>query len=59
VLGGELERGVAAVVGQLLGGARACIRDSLAAREMEELVGRLEEVEEALEKRRDGGRWGA
>src|SRR5215213_3796072 len=59
VLSGDVERGVGAVVGQLLNGARACVRDGLAAREQEELVGRLEEVEEALQRRKDGDRWGA
>jgi|SRR5215203_6815726 hypothetical protein len=61
VLAGEVERGVGAVVGQLLNGARACVRDSLAAREQEELVARLESLEEALEtKTANGGRrWGA
>src|SRR5215203_223468 len=42
VLSGEIERGVGAVAGQLLNGARACVRDALAAREQEELVERLE-----------------
>jgi hypothetical protein len=59
VLSGEVERGDAAVVGQLLGGARACIRDGLAAREQEEILARLEELEANQERRRDGGRWGA
>jgi hypothetical protein len=59
VLAGEVERGVGAVVGQLLGGARACVRDGLAAREQEELVARLEEVEQILEQRKGDGRWGA
>jgi hypothetical protein len=61
VLAGEVERGVGAVVGQLLNGARACVRDALAAREQEELVARLEALEEALEANaRDGrsGRYG-
>ena len=49
VLSEEVERGVGAVVGQLLNGARACVRDALAAREQEELVARLEALEEALE----------
>jgi hypothetical protein len=49
VLAGEVERGVGAVVGQLLNGARACVRDALAAREQEELVTRLEALEEVLE----------
>jgi hypothetical protein len=51
VLSGEIERGVGAVAGQLLNGARACVRDALAAREQEELVARLEGLEEALERR--------
>jgi hypothetical protein len=56
VLSGEVDRGVGAVVGQLLNGARACIRDGLAAREQEELVSRMEAIEAALEesKRRHG-----
>jgi hypothetical protein len=58
VLAGEVERGVGAVVGQLLNGARACVRDGLAAREQEELMARLEEVEETLRRRKDD-RWGA
>ncbi len=62
VLSGEVDRGVGAVVGQLLNGARACVRDGLAAREQEELVARLEALEAALEhnKEKPGGRrWGA
>ena len=60
VLSGEVERGVGAVAGQLLNGARACVRDALAAREQEELVARLEALEDALERTNSGGRrWGA
>jgi hypothetical protein len=60
VLSGEVERGVGAVVGQLLNGARACVRDALTAREQEELVARLETLEEGLERNNGGGRrWGA
>ena len=59
VLRGEVERGVGAVAGQLLNGARACVRDGLAAREQEELVARLEALEEALENRKGDRRWGA
>src|SRR5215217_1568694 len=57
----ELERGVGAVVGQLLNGARACVRDGLAAREQEELLARLASLEEALETKAGNGgrRWGA
>ena len=58
VLAGEVERGVGAVAGQLLNGARACIRDALAAREQEELIERLEALEGALEQKADR-RWGA
>ena len=51
VLSGEIGRGVGAVAGQLLNGARACVRDGLAAREQEELIERLEALEEALEQK--------
>jgi hypothetical protein len=54
VLAGEVERGVGAVAGQLLNGARACVRDGLAAREQEELIGRLEELEATLQGRKAG-----
>jgi hypothetical protein len=62
VLSGEVERGVGAVAGQFLNGARACVREGLAAREQEELVERLEALEEGLERNTGGGggrRWGA
>jgi hypothetical protein len=59
VLSGEVERSVGAVAGQLLNGTRACVRDALAAREQEELVERLEVLEQALESRKGGTRWGA
>ena len=52
----RLDRAVAAVAGQLLNGARACVRDTLAAREQEELVARLETLEEGLERNNGGGR---
>jgi hypothetical protein len=61
-LSGDVERGVGAVAGQLLNGARACVRDGLAAREQEELVARLEELEAALERNANkerSGRYGA
>jgi hypothetical protein len=54
VLAGEVERGVGAVAGQLLNGACACVRDGLRAREQEELVARLEELEATLQGRRAG-----
>ncbi len=49
VLEGSVERGVGAVAGQLLNGARACVRDGLTAREQEELVERLEQLEMGLQ----------
>jgi hypothetical protein len=56
----RVDKGVAAVAGQLLNGARACVRDALSAREQEELLERLEVLEEALESEKGGGRrWGA
>ena len=54
VLSGKIERADAAVAGQLLSGARACVRDALAAREQEELVERLEELENLLEHQNGG-----
>ncbi len=59
VLSGEVERATAAVACQLLNGARACVRNALAAREQEELIERLEALEGALETRRGGTSWGA
>ena len=59
VLAGEVERAAGAVAGQLLNGARACVRDGLAAREQEELVARMDALEDERDRRRDGGRWGA
>jgi hypothetical protein len=54
VLAGDVERADAAVAGQLLSGARACVRDGLAAREQEEIVERLESLESTLEQRPQG-----
>jgi hypothetical protein len=54
VLEGSVERAAGAVAGQLLNGARACVRDALTAREQEELVGRLEELEATLQGRKAG-----
>ena len=59
VLKGDVDRARGAVAGQLLNGARACVRDGLSAREQEELVERLEALEGALEQKRGGNRWGA
>ena len=54
VLAGDVDRAAGAVAGQLLNGARACVRDGLAAREQEELVERLEELEATLQGRKAG-----
>jgi hypothetical protein len=59
VLREEVERGIGAVAGQLLNGARACARDGLAAREQEELAERLEQIEAALQARKGNNKWGA
>ena len=59
VLSGEIERGVGAVAGQLLNGARACVRDGLLAREQEKLVSRMEAIEAALEEQKSERRYGA
>lgn len=58
VLDGQLDRADAAVAGQLLNYAVAAIRTGLQAREQEELIGRLEQLEEALQHQ-GGRRWGA
>jgi hypothetical protein len=59
VLAGKVDRAKGAVACQLLNGARACVRDALTAREQEELIERLEALEEALEQKKGGSRWGA
>ncbi len=55
VLEGSVERADGAVAGQLLNGARACVRDGMAAREQEELIERLEQLEARLESNKNGG----
>jgi hypothetical protein len=57
--GNPLDPRVAAVACQLLQGARACIRDGLAAKEQEELIERLEALESALAARKQGYGYGA
>jgi len=58
VLEGTVPRADGAVAGQLLSGARACVRDGMAAREQEELVVRLEALEAGLEERSGGQKRG-
>jgi hypothetical protein len=48
VLSGEVERGNGAVAAQLLNGARACVLGLLKAREQEEILGRVLELERRL-----------
>jgi len=52
VLAGNIIRSDGAVAGQILNYARACLRDLILAREQEELVGRMENLEDALEAQR-------
>jgi hypothetical protein len=61
VLEGSVDRADGAVAGQLLNGARACVRDAMAAREQEELIERLEALEarQGEAGRKGGHRWGA
>ncbi len=53
VLSGEVDRAAGAVAGQLLNGARACVRDGMSAREQEELVERMEELEAGLRAQKE------
>jgi len=50
---GDVVRADAAVMGQLLNGARACVRDLLAAHEQEQLIERMEAIEAELQTRRE------
>jgi hypothetical protein len=52
VLSGELDARVGAVAGQLLNGARACIRDTLVAIDQEQVLEEMEEIREALDAQR-------
>ena len=56
VLSGEVERGVGAVVAQLLNGARACVATRLKAIEQEDILERLEELESILERQNEYSR---
>lgn len=53
---GDVVRADAAVMGQLLNGARACVRDLLAAHEQEQLIERMEAIEAELQTRRERDR---
>lgn len=57
VEGGELDRGKAAVAGQLYNYALAALRTELKAEEMDDLVPRLEAIEARLDQERGAERW--
>jgi hypothetical protein len=59
LLEGKLKPGVAAVAVQSLNTDIRAVSAALKAREQEELEGRLEELERALEQRKGDNRWGA
>jgi hypothetical protein len=59
VLSGEVERGVAAVVNQIYNTLIRTVEQERKLRELEELAGRLEELEQTIEQRKDGNRWPA
>jgi hypothetical protein len=59
VLAGAVDRGDAAVAGQLLNTVIRAVSVELKAKEQQELVGRMEAIEEALQSRKEDRRWGA
>lgn len=59
VLAGEVVRGDAAVVSQIYNTILAAVRTELKRREQEELVGRLEALEDGLAARKRGSGYGA
>ena len=59
VLAGEVDKGAAAVAGQLLNTYIRAVSVELKAREQLELIERLEALEAALESRKGENRWGA
>jgi hypothetical protein len=59
VLEGRQDKGIGAVVSQILNVYLRAVSVELKAREQLELVERLEALEEALESRKVGSRWGA
>ena len=58
-LAGEVDRATAAVCGQLLNVKLRALEVGRKLRESEELEVRLEELEKALEQRKDSSRWRA
>jgi hypothetical protein len=58
VLDGSVEKGVGAVVSQVLNVYLSAVRVELKVREVEELAARMDEIEERLERQGQGRRWG-
>jgi hypothetical protein len=58
-LADKVERGVAAVVNQIINTRARLIEVERKIKETEEVEARLEELERVLEQRKDGKRWGA
>jgi hypothetical protein len=58
LLAGELQPGVAAVAVQSINTDIRAVSAALKAKEVEELEGRLEELERVLEQRKGSNRWG-
>ncbi len=59
VIDGKLETSRGAVANQLISTRIRLLEFERRAREQEKLVGRLEELENLLEDRKEAGRWGA
>jgi hypothetical protein len=59
VLADKVDKGVAAVASQVLNVYLRAVALELKAREQQELIERLEALEEGLEQRRGGNRWRA
>ena len=57
VLSGKVDKGVGAVVSTIWGVYLRAVSTELAVREQQELIERLEALEQAVETRRGGGRW--
>ncbi len=59
MLAGEVDKGVAAVVSQVLNVYLRAVSVELKAREQQEITERLEELETLLEQRKEQRRYGA
>jgi len=59
VLAGEVHTGTGSVVAQILGVCLRAIDTELKVKEQQDLIGRLEALEAALEARNEGSRWSA